>query len=162
MHIEDIFVTIETINVTVAKILAETILHVTRLDGKPDVVITIVGKDGRLLYSVKSGDNPLLISDSWAFKKALTALSFGASTMSLYEDKPALNVGDEYCKSPGGVLIPSSCWSGWLSNSFEQMPENGTVVPFSGAIGVSGRSSQEDHQLAIDGLKDFIKTIRKD
>ena len=159
---KDLFTTIETINIWTAKRLAESIIHCTKFDGKEDIVVAVLGADGRILCLEKSGNNPLPISDSWAFKKARTALAFGASTKKLYMEKPNLNVGSEYCKTPGGILIPSSKWSGWLDNSSEEISEDGEIAPFSGAIGVSGRSSKEDHILAVSGLKDFIKLLKRE
>ena len=160
MKREDIFTIIETINIDVAEKMVDAIIHCTKFDGKPDIVAVVLGVDNRILCLKKSGNNPLLVSDSWAVKKALTAIAFGASTVSLAAEKPTFDVGDNFCKCPGGILIPSSKWSGWLYKSFEQMPKDGSIKPFSGAIGVSGRSSKEDHQLAIDGLTDFIKSVR--
>lgn len=152
-----IFTTIETISSFAARTLVNSILYCVENDGKPDVSVAVLGTDGRILCLEKSGDHSLLVSDEWAIKKAMTAIAFGRSTKVINEWKPKFNVGDKYCSIPGGILIPSSKWSGWLKNSFETIPENGILAPFSGAIGISGRTSSEDHILAILGLKDFIK-----
>jgi len=155
--LSNIFSMIETIGVSAAKALANSVIHCTEGDGKPDIVVAVLSVDGRILCLEKSGDYPLLISDKWAIKKAISAISFGTSTLMLYDKKSKLNVGDEYCNQPGGILIPSSKWSGWLKDSFEIIPEDGVMTSFCGALGVSGRTSLEDHILAVEGLKDFVK-----
>lgn len=127
--------------ISLAKVTAavQAIFEVARQDGKAPVAVAVVDRHGDLIHFARMDGAPVRTS-VLAPNKAYTAARMERHTADLlkmiHDRKLDLAYfGDRrYCALPGGLVVR----------------EGDRTV---GGIGVSGRSSEEDHELGLIAVK---------
>ena len=115
------------------------IFEVAAKDGKPPIAVAIVDRHGDLIQFARMDGAPVRAS-ILAPNKAYTAARMERNTadlLKMIQDRKidVAFFGDaRYCALPGGLVVKQG---------------DGTI----GGIGVSGRSSEEDHELGLLALK---------
>ncbi len=111
-------------------------------DGKPPIAVAIVDRHGDLIHFARMDGAPVR-SSTLAPNKAYTAARMERNTADILKTIQDRRIdiaffGDpRYCGLPGGLVV-----------------KNGDTTV--GGIGVSGRSSEEDHELGLIALKIII------
>ena len=128
-----------TIPLAKAEAGLKAVFEVAARDGKPPIAVAIVDRHGDLITFARMDGAPVRTS-TLAPNKAYTAARMERNTadiLKMIHDRK-LDVaffGDpRYCALPGGLVVKDG---------------DRTV----GGIGVSGRSSEEDHELGLIALK---------
>lgn len=88
--------------------------------------------------------------EEWVRRKSATTLRFEHSTALLSEEFSAKN----YDPAQGGWLAPEDYTL--AGGSFPIRVRGADVVA---AITVSGLTSDEDHQLVVDGIRNYLRTV---
>ena len=128
-----------TIPLARAEAGVRAIFDVAMEDGKPPIAVAIVDRHGDLTHFARMDGAPVRTS-LLAPNKAYTAARMERDTADLLKTIQDRRIdvaffGDpRYCGLPGGLVVKDA---------------NGTI----GGIGVSGRSSEEDHELGLIALK---------
>ena len=108
-------------------------------DGKPPIAVAIVDRHGDLIHFARMDGAPVR-SSTLAPNKAYTAARMERNTADILKTIQDRRIdiaffGDpRYCGLPGGLVV-----------------KNGDTTV--GGIGVSGRSSEEDHELGLIALR---------
>ena len=117
----------------------KAIFDVAAKDGKPPIAVAIVDRHGDLIHFARMDGAPVR-SSLLAPNKAYTAARMERDTadiLKMIQDRriDIAFFGDpRYCGLPGGLVVKAG----------------GQTL---GGIGVSGRSSEEDHELGLIALK---------
>ncbi len=128
-----------TIALAKAEAGLRAIFEVAAKDGKPPIAVAIVDRHGDLIHFARMDGAPVR-SSLLAPNKAYTAARMERHTADLLrmiQDRRldlAFFGDSRYCALPGGLVVR----------------EGDRTV---GGIGVSGRSSEEDHELGLLALK---------
>lgn len=129
----------DTIALAKAEAALKAVFDVAAKDGKPPIAVAIVDRHGDLIHFARMDGAPVR-SSLLAPNKAYTAARMErntADTLKMIQDRriDIAFFGDpRYCGLPGGLVVKNG---------------NTTV----GGIGVSGRSSEEDHELGLIALR---------
>ena len=122
-----------------AEAALKAVFEAAARDGKPPIAVAIVDRHGDLIHFARMDGAPVRAS-TLAPNKAYTAARMERHTadiLKMIQDR-RLDIaffGDpRYCGLPGGLVVKSG---------------DRTV----GGIGVSGRSSEEDHELGLIALR---------
>lgn len=140
--------TIRLLDLTTALELQDHLLETADNDGLADVAICIVDARGVQLCATLMDDaEPSTVQT--ARNKALTALSFERDTVLFHHDEQDgrwVEVDDKW--SAGDLANAHAIhpdFVSWGGGVLVRSPHDGTVL---GAIGVSGRTELQDHELA--------------
>jgi glc operon protein GlcG len=128
-----------TIPLAKAEAGVKAVFEAAARDGKPAIAVAIVDRHGDLIVFARMDGAPVRTS-TLAPNKAYTAARMERDTadiLKMIQDRriDMAFFGDpRYCGLPGGLVVKQG---------------NHTI----GGIGVSGRSSEEDHELGLLALK---------